>query len=418
MNKKVVIIDTPHFFLDEYYNVARDEQDEVYFVNASVPDNLQDKYPIKLLDIKTQYDEIKQWIKYELGNIDAIYSIDERSTIEGNRLAREFNLDKNSPESILNNRDKACMKNVWTANNILTPSAKIYNTSNDINFNELQYPLILKPSLGYASSCVIKIKNEDELRNKIRTLIITDKLYLNNNNNTCSQIILEEFIDGYEYSVDSLWYDGEVMLHFIATKENPQGPLFKDRVYVSDPMLNPELKLLIEKSVEKAIITTGYLTGATHVELRIKNNKCYFLESACRPGGSGMTYRIFSDSYEQNIFKLFYKLYTSDSRDEYIKYMNEINLPKQPSNLSLLYIIQHTEHGKIKEIKGLEEILDRPEVMTSVTLRKVGDKLLSEEVDPGYINILFCSIEGNEKGIDYALELVEYYESVIRVICE
>lgn len=418
MNKKVVIIDAPYFFIDEYYNVAQDEQDEVYFVNGSVPDDLEAKYPIKLLDIKTQYDEIKQWIKCELGTVDAIYSIDERSTIEGNRLSREFNLVKNSPQSILNNRDKACMKKVWLSNKILTPIAKVYDTPNAIDFSELQYPLILKPSLGYASSCVIKIRGEDELRSKIRTLIITDKLYLTKNDNTCSQIMLEECIDGCEYSVDSLWYAGEAMCHFIATKENPHGPLFKDRVYVSDPTLDPKLRAVIEESVEKAIAATGYLTGATHVELRIKDNKCYFLETGCRPGGGGMTYRIFSDSYERNIFKLFYRLYTSSSKDEYIEYMNKTNLPKQPSNLALFYLIQHTEHGKLKEIRGLEEVINRPEVMTSVAIRRVGDKLLSEDIDPGYTNILFCIIEGKKKGIDYALELVDYYESIIQVLCE
>lgn len=418
MNKKIIIIDVPWFLLEDYYKVAISEKDRVIFVNKSVPAHLISKYPIKIFDIKTQYQQLKEWIKDEFGTVHAIYSVDERTIIEATKLAAEFTVQKNSFQSVLDNRDKAYMKKLWADNNILTPKAIIYDFPNDIDYKLLNYPLILKPSLGYASSCVVKIKSEMELRKKVGTLILADRLYLTKNSNSSSQIIIEEFIEGFEYSVDSLWYDGEAICHFISSKDNQQGPLFKDRIYISDPTMNDDLKQLIEKSVEEAIIASGYMTGATHVELRIKDGKCYIIESACRPGGNGLLYKIFSDSYEKNIFNMYYKLYVCDTKDEYKSYIDKLSLPKYPINMAFLYFIQHTEKGLITKISGLQEIINRKEITGSVSLKQIGDKLLSQDIDPDYIGMLYANIKGKDKGRDYALNLVDYYDSTIHIECD
>lgn len=408
----IVIFDTVPEFINSYGDAAIELGVNPIFI-SSRQDKLEGcRYHVEFLDVNTSYNAVKDYLERNVMQVDTMVSLDDRSVINVNRLAEEFGVQLNSYQSIIWNRDKAEMKLLWKANGILSAKSKVINDFKNVNVFPLAYPLIIKPSMGFASSGVAKIDDDNKLKEYIKLLDVASSLYYDSCHSRDKKVILEEFIDGDEYAVDTLWKNGTPIAHFISSKDNPQGPLFKDHIYISDPCIDPDVKEILIENVLKIAVASNYNIGATHIEMRINQKGCYVIESACRPGGGGALYKVFSDSYDVNVFKLFIGLFIKDN----VAVETKIDYP--PKKLSMLYIVPQTEKGIIKEIQGLQEIIDSKEIFDYFILKMPGDKLLREDINLEYIAFLFASYGDVEKNKDYAIKMASYYDNKIKVVCE
>lgn len=179
---------------------------------------------------------------------------------------------------------------------------------------------------------------------------------------------------------------------------------------MGDPFIEPDVKKILIENVLKIAVASNYNTGATQIEMRINQKGCYVIESACRPGGGGALYKVFSDAYDVNVFKLFIGLFIKDNVETKVDY--------SPKKLSMLYIVPQTEKGIIKEIQGLQEIIDLKEIFDYFIWKMPGDKLLREDINLEYIAFLFASYGDAGKNKDYAIKMASYYDNKIKVVCE
>ena len=124
----------------------------------------------------------------------------------------------------------------------------------------------------------------------------------------------------------------------------------------------------------------------------------------------GALYKVFSDAYDVNVFKLFIGLFIKDNVETKVDY--------SPKKLSMLYIVPQTEKGIIKEIQGLQEIIDLKEIFDYFIWKMPGDKLLREDINLEYIAFLFASYGDAGKNKDYAIKMASYYDNKIKVVCE
>jgi len=105
-------------------------------------------------------------------------------------------------------------------------------------------------------------------------------------------IIIEQFISGPEYSVESFVHEGEI--HHLA--------LAKKFHYDSNPCLDLRNTFLgdVERSLEKTIFalnekviqTLGLSMGNTHAEYKVENGQVYLIEIAARGAGGSIASKI------------------------------------------------------------------------------------------------------------------------------
>ena len=142
---------------------------------------------------------------------------------------------------------------------------------------EFEYPLIIKPVDLSSSRGVMKINTPDDLDEAIEYAMGWSKT---------KQCILEEFIEGQEYSGESIAYNGEYKLLVVTEKSTTGAPHFVETGHKQPADLSPEMLKKVEETLYKAFASMGIKYGAVHPEFRItKEGRICFMEIGARMGG-------------------------------------------------------------------------------------------------------------------------------------
>lgn len=143
--------------------------------------------------------------------------------------------------------------------------------------NEFQYPLIIKPVDLSSSRGVMKIEKEFDLDKAIEYAMGWSKT---------KQCIIEEFIEGKEYSGESIAYAGEYKLLVVTEKSTTGAPHFVETGHKQPAKLSDDMMEKVEKTLYKAFSSMGIEYGAIHPEFRItKEGRICFMEIGARMGG-------------------------------------------------------------------------------------------------------------------------------------
>ncbi|KAI1498877.1 hypothetical protein F5X99DRAFT_431098 [Biscogniauxia marginata] len=145
----------------------------------------------------------------------------------------------------------------------------------------IQYPVVVKPCVGWNSECVAKCHNEAEIANAV---IRASDRHANSPKRSTGAII-EPYIDGPELDANMVLLDGEV-LFFEAADDFPssadqhgqhKGANFMETQVVIPSKL-PENELdLLRNSVRESILRQGFRSGVFHCEARIQNSKAQYV---------------------------------------------------------------------------------------------------------------------------------------------
>lgn len=276
------------------------------FVYSSTMSNIDYDYPTEIIDFYGTPQDIVIDINNKLGEIYGIVNCIEQYVQVVGEVSKLLGLGINPSKSYNILRDKRSMKECWMQNSVNTPYYYgSYSTLESLKNTSFQYPLILKPSYGAASANVVRVENFNELEKVSKEILRFNNTVLYKEHVGKTGLIVEEFISGEEYSIDTIWIDSKPIVSGIMRKGNPLGPTFLDRLYYIDMEMPSDLTNAILSETYKAIEVAGVKNGATHVEVRVLNGKVYVIEGALRPGGGGIFYQLFDKSSDINFFKLF-----------------------------------------------------------------------------------------------------------------
>jgi len=155
------------------------------------------------------------------------------------------------------------------------PSSHFYET--------VRYPCVAKPLSLSASRGVIRCETKNDLSKaitRIRRLLDQEKP------DADQSILVEEYLEGREYSVEAILRDGSLTIIAIFEKPDPMtGPFFEETIYVTPPRLCPETLLAIEMELVKVATALEFREGPLHAELRISGDAISFIEVASRTIG-------------------------------------------------------------------------------------------------------------------------------------
>lgn len=200
------------------------------------------------------------------------------AAITANYVACALGLISNTPECVYKTTNKFAMRQAMKEHGILTPGFMSVDEKNYGEIiNELSFPLIVKPTDRSGSRSITKVMNELELKAAVHRAVI---------DSFEKKAIVEEYIEGGEYSLESLSYEGKH--HFLAlTKKYTTGsPHFIEKGHIQPADLDKDKQDQIIDMIFKALDALGIEYGAAHSEFRLdKEGNIHIIEIGARMGG-------------------------------------------------------------------------------------------------------------------------------------
>ena len=229
-------------------------------------------YPISVLE----KDEIfEKCLKIKIDGITTIATDICMPTIS--YIAKKMNLVANSLETSVNSTNKGRMREIFLKNNISSPKFTILKRLDLEKINHFNFPLILKPTDRSGSRGVNKASNVKELENAFQKAI---------EESIEKKVIIEEYIEGNEISVETISYKGKHFILAITDKVTTGEPNFVELQHHQPTELNTEMQTVIKNETIQALNSLNIQFGASHSEFKIVNTgEVYVIEIGARMGG-------------------------------------------------------------------------------------------------------------------------------------
>ena len=150
-------------------------------------------------------------------------------------------------------------------------------------------PGVLKPSTGVASLFTVRFDSEDELD---RWFAQFDAAASGHHSAAIREMegrwLVEEYLDGPGFSVESLTLGGETTHVAVCRKGEMSQPFFLETGHTCPAPLAPELREKMEDVAGRAIQALGIRDGITHAEMKLTTRGIRVLEVGARMGGGSI----------------------------------------------------------------------------------------------------------------------------------
>lgn len=194
------------------------------------------------------------------------------------RVAKELGLRFYSEETAVWSTDKFQMKQRFIEGGI--PCAKGRLISKAEEASDFYFPVIAKPRDNSGSRGVILCGNAEELSAAIDEALQYSKL---------ETILVEEFMEGQEYSIESLHYDGKSEVIQFTEKTTTEFPYNVELGHKQPANLSEEQKDNIKQLISKIADCMHFENCASHTELKINERGIFIIETSPRLGGDYIT---------------------------------------------------------------------------------------------------------------------------------
>lgn len=229
-------------------------------------------YPISIVEKEAILEECK---RIQPDGICTIAS--DLATVAVNYVATELGLHGNSMDAMLKSTNKWEMRKTFDENGDPSPkSIKVasFDECKDISFD---FPVIVKPLDRSGSRGVTKVESMDDLKTAIDAAL------------ECGfekAVVVEEYAEGLEYSVECVTYEGEHSLLAITRKYTTAAPHFIEVAHLEPAPLSSDMVEKVRDVVFHALDGLGVTNSASHSELKIDSEgKIRIIEIGARMGG-------------------------------------------------------------------------------------------------------------------------------------
>jgi len=196
------------------------------------------------------------------------------------RLGLPFYAD---PETVRRCQDKDAMRAAYAAEGLAVPAFARCRTLQDARAlaEERGFPLVVKPARGWGQRGVARVESEAELApafEEARAHSASAGLPL---------VVVEEWIDGHEYSVNGWIEDGRLVSYCVTERitvpgKRPLGVMIAE-VYPSGLRASDEMRVVEE--ARRGAAALGHVRGPCYSQVALGPRGCFLFETAARLGG-------------------------------------------------------------------------------------------------------------------------------------
>jgi D-alanine-D-alanine ligase len=219
--------------------------------------------------------------------LDGVITFLEDDVLLTAKLADKFKLINTSYKVANHVRNKYAFREFCAANNLPTVKTRELRSFKDLEdigkiFN---FPLVVKPAYGAASAFVVKVNNEEELKESYNYIKKDISPKVESALNDGLEVFVEEYIDGDEVDLDILVQNGKIKFCAISDNGKTKEPFFIETTRMTPSNLPPkeqaELLVMADETLEKL----GILNGCIHFEAKSTPHGPVPLEINLRLGG-------------------------------------------------------------------------------------------------------------------------------------
>ena len=213
----------------------------------------------------------------EIG-VDGVCTIaSDLAVITVNYVADKMGLVGNSLECTRKSTNKHEMRNCFEMNGDPSPKSIRVSSVDDLKEIELSYPVIVKPLDRSGSRGITKLESADGLEDAIRGAI---------EQGFEDAALVEEFVEGQEYSVEYISWEGTHSFLALTYKYTSGAPHFIETGHLEPAPIDEDKLSEIKRVTEHALDSLGIKYGASHTEIKInKDGIIKIIEIGGRMGG-------------------------------------------------------------------------------------------------------------------------------------
>ena len=213
----------------------------------------------------------------EIG-VDGVCTIaSDLAVITVNYVADKMGLVGNSLECTRKSTNKHEMRNCFEMNGDPSPKSIRVSSVDDLKEIELSYPVIVKPLDRSGSRGITKLESADGLEDAIHIAI---------EQGFEDAALVEEFVEGNEYSVEYISWKGTHSFLALTYKYTSGAPHFIETGHLEPAPVDEKVVERIKSITEHALDSLGIKYGASHTEVKVnKDGVIKIIEIGGRMGG-------------------------------------------------------------------------------------------------------------------------------------
>lgn len=194
------------------------------------------------------------------------------------RIAERLHLPFFSVDTAVWSTDKYQMKQRFIEGDVPCAKGILIHTIDEAD--NLKYPVICKPRDNSGSRGVKLCSNREELQESIQESIQFSKK---------DSVLVEELIEGQEYSIESLHFDGKSQVIQFTEKTTTPLPYNVELCHKQPANLTEEQKSQIRSVINKIAKCMNFENCSSHTELKINDRGIFVIETSPRLGGDFIT---------------------------------------------------------------------------------------------------------------------------------
>ena len=196
-------------------------------------------------------------------------------------VAQAMGLVSNTEECVRLTETKFAQRSAFEQNGVPVPRYFRVRNEQDLQMISLHYPIIVKPLDSGGSQGIMKLDNPEGLIEAFNVAI---------DHSRSKEAIVEEFVDGREFSVEYLSYKGLHYLIQITDKVTSGAPHFIEMAHHQPADIPGNLVRQIREMVEKALTALKIENSPSHTEIKLNSKgELYIIEIGARLGGDYIT---------------------------------------------------------------------------------------------------------------------------------
>lgn len=308
------------------------------------------------------------------------------------RIAEKYGFPFYSIETAQWSTDKFQMKQRFMEGGVPCAKGRLVKSVSEVE--DFEYPVIIKPRDNSGSRGVKLCRSKAELEASMSEAFEVSKL---------DTVLVEEFIEGPEYSIEGLHYDGKSEVIQFTEKKTTEFPYNVELGHIQPANISEENQQKIREIVSLIGKALHFENCPSHTELKINERGIYVIETSPRLGGDYITSTLTPLSTGVNV----------EDQLLHIALGDKIEIVPKQVQYSGVRFFAFDEGREIKHVPDAEFVKGWPHVVDFSFNLKEGDKVNRITSSLNRYGQLILQA-GNRDAIE---EAFDKYEKVIKEHC-
>lgn len=310
-------------------------------------------------------------------------------------VGEKLGLNTVTVQTAMKATNKTIMRDCLKTANVPIPK---YFKVNDME----QYLNIIKK---FSTKCIIKPADNSGSRgiylinNVKNTEEVIEAYNYSMKNSSNGYILVEEFMEGNEVSVECICINGKCNVIQITDKLTTGNPFFVEMGHNEPSMFDSKIQEQIKNVAVKAVKAIDIINGAAHVEIMVTKDGPKIVELGARLGGDNITTHLVPLSTGVDMVECCIKIALNEVPDITKKY-----------NKGAAIRFFDSKEGRVEGIYGLEDAKKIKGVKQISLVHNVGEKVNEIHSSTDRIGFIITQGDTAEKAIEYcdaALEKIK-----------